>query len=657
MTSEEDPLVAALPPATDYLTYLTILEYQLTPARLPTLHRLLQDEVLTTNIGWDLVQILLPMLPQSQECLQDIARLGNPREVILRVSDSLMKLEPDENDDEEIQHATTGPEQAVTVPVKGPSRYVAQFNCLNAMLSVLHSRIRTKYPSRFIATSLQAALEAYGSMPTDETTNALLELLRDLSPTKRPAVPPRGTSDSSVVRVSQASAPDPETVYDVPVASDDRSLQQKLVQFGLVELLKSYVLSLSSSEESGLSWALRLQEKLNRKEDHLADILSKNHIHAATEHLKERDLIIGKICALSRDLGIKDEYLLQIVTSPVETRPPPLDFDELPKTADEIPLERHGALLMLAARSSASILFSGSQPVHIPVYPDLAVIFANFVGVGTPNEQPQALHDALLTITTISSHDKVGEPIDEKQYTDLSLAVTTCSSRQIFNSLRRIPSTIARSHPSDTARFKLIRKIFENEDLLYARETAVGWLKDEILAPTADISSQNTVFLNPHYFSVLFPIIFNPAEFDSMDIATDIVAAFLRFSQALAPYTHAALSLYYILLSSTQLRNKLELSHGYPFFKTEFLPRLKSTCQLLEEDLSANGGDGKIEAAIGEDMCHIGLARSVGLLSHIIAQVEEKLGDLIAHDEETIGSGRNTFDISKVEAIRFATAV
>jgi hypothetical protein len=290
MTSEsEDPLIKALPPATDYLTYLTLLEYQLTPARLPTLHRLLQDEVLTTNIGWDLVQILLPMLPQSQDCLQDVARLGNPREVILRVSDSLMKLEPSDEDESEDDSSKQS-----SGTTKAP-RHIMQFNCLVAMLSVLHRRIQTKYPSRFIATSLQAALEAYSSMPTNETTNAILEFLRDLSPSKRPTLPPRGTS-SSVVRVSQASAPDPEAAYDEPTASDDTSVQRRLVQFGLIEVLKTYMLSLSTPDNSGLWLALRLLEKSNQRERPSTDRTSRIRMYTEDEQLKERDLIVGRIC-------------------------------------------------------------------------------------------------------------------------------------------------------------------------------------------------------------------------------------------------------------------------------------------------------------------------------------------------------------------------
>ncbi|CRG83657.1 hypothetical protein PISL3812_01012 [Talaromyces islandicus] len=648
MTTEEDPLVSALPPATDYLTYLTLLEYQLTPERLPTLHRLLQDEVLTTNIGWDLVQLLLPMLPQSQECLQDIARLGNPREVILRVSDSLMKLEPEDEDNEEGDVAVPGEGSSGLPP------HVRKFNCLIAMLSVLHSRIKTKYPSRFIATSLQAALEAYGSMPTDETTNALLEFLRDLSPTKRPALPPRGTSDSSIIRVLQASAPDPEAAYDEPAASDDQAIQRKLVQFALVELLKSYMLSLSTPEDSGMAWALRLQEKLSPKEGRSTDTLSKNRIHSEIEHLKERDLVIGKICALSRDLGIKDQDLVQIATLPAEDHLPPLDFDDLPKTADEIPLQRHGALLLLAARSAANVLWPGAATARVPVYPDLAVIFSNFIGNEDAPEQPQVLHDALLTITTMSLHNQVEKPADEKQYADFVLSVTTCSSRQVYNSLRKIPSTIARAYPDDIARFKLLRRVLETKELVYARETAIGWLKDEILA-AAEPSA--TIFHDPDYFRVLFPIIFNVAELESLAAASssNAVVPFLQFTQTVAPYTHAALSLYYILLSSAQLRDKLELAKTQHAFQTKFLPQLKSTYRAFEGDLLQNGGDGQIEAAIGEEMCHSGMARSVGVLSHVIDQVEEKLAELYAHDEA--GDTSSPEDLAKIEKIKAATTV
>lgn len=282
----EDPLVQTLPPATDYLTYLTLLEYQLTPDRLPLLHQILQDEKLTTNIGWDLVDLLLPMIPGSTECLQDIARLGNPREVILRVSEALMQLQPEESDDEADFQA------GKTLPT-----HILKFNCLLSMLSVLHSRLQTKSPSRFIATSLQAALEAYTTMPSDESTLALLEFLREISPNKRPAPPPRARSESSVLKVAEKSAPDPEAEVPSqspsPSADTETLLVRKFIQFGLLELLKSYLLSFSSPMDPGMAWAVRMQEHLHPSL-RLPDS-SQTQAYVDTKELKERDMTMGRI--------------------------------------------------------------------------------------------------------------------------------------------------------------------------------------------------------------------------------------------------------------------------------------------------------------------------------------------------------------------------
>jgi hypothetical protein len=279
----DDPLVQALPPATDYLTYLTLLEYQLTPERLPLLHTLLQDEKLTTNIGWDLVKLLLPMLPASTECLQDVARLGNPREVVLRVSESLMQLQPEDQDED-------------NEAVEGLPAHILQFNCLLGMLSVLHTRIQTKAPSRFMATSLQAALEAYTTMATNETTLAFLEFFREVSPSKRPAPPPRAASESSVLRNAAASAPDPEAEVSLPSPSADNEtlLVRKFIQFGLLELLKSYLLSFSSPMDPGMSWTIRMQEHLHPNL-RLPAAQSQTEAYGSTKELKERDMIMGKL--------------------------------------------------------------------------------------------------------------------------------------------------------------------------------------------------------------------------------------------------------------------------------------------------------------------------------------------------------------------------
>ncbi|PLN79111.1 DUF1760-domain-containing protein [Aspergillus taichungensis] len=671
--AEEDPLIKTLPPATDYLTYLTVLEYQLTPARLPTLHKLLQDETLTTNIGWDLVQLLLPMLPRSLECLHDIARLGNPREVILRVSDALMKLEPDEDEEEEIAEVkepkgpapVAGDAQSGDVAVESDDeakplpRHIVQFNTLLGMLSVLHGRIRTKSPSRFLATSIQAVLEAYTTMPTNETTLALLEFFREVSPSKRPAPPPRAASESTLLRVAQASAPDPEAEEHshIPASVNDESvLVKRFLQFGLVELLKSYLLSFSGPTDPGMSWAVRLQEKLH-PEKRIPNKASPTDQYTNDQALRERDMIMAKITALSRDFGIDDQQLLDIVAGPPEAQPPPLDFDEPPRTADQIPLERHGSLLLLAARAAMAELFSSGQITPIPVFPDLAQIFSNFISQdSTPDEvafgHPQPLLDSLLTLTVFSMQRSIGDIKNEKEFNEFVLTLTACTARQSYGSIRSIPGAIVHSHPSELVRFKLIRQVLEQERLRTLRDSAIGWLKHEILN-AGNPESQSSVFLNPHYFSVLFPSIFSASAI-ALNVTTDIVPSWIDFSQTLAPWIHSALSLYYLLISSPTLRTTLQLEKTYVFFRNRFLEPLKSVCHAFEADLVANGGDGRIEAAVGEDMCEAGMARSVGLIGHALDQVEDAVGDAFVMEDQELQEP-SADDIARVDQIRKET--
>ncbi|KAH1937200.1 hypothetical protein KXV81_004633 [Aspergillus fumigatus] len=675
MAEEEDPLIKALPPATDYLTYLTLLEYQLTPARLPTLHKLLQDETLTTNIGWDLVQLLLPMLPQSLECLQDVARLGNPREVILRVSDALMRLQPDEDDSnahtppgefdapETQSKSTTSYNDRLGEATTTPPRYVVQFNSLVAMLSILHSRIQTKSPSRFLATSLQAVLEAYTTLPTSETTIALLEFLRDVSPTKRPAPPPRSASESGVLRVSAASAPDPEAEVQSPSpkTNDEQALVKRFLQFGLIELLKSYLLGLAGPMDPGMSWAIRLHEKLH-PETRLPGKDSQTDVYCSNNYLKDRDMILAKITALSSDFGLSDDQLLAIALQPAKNQPAPLDFDKPPQNVEDIPLERHGSLLLLAGRAAMAELFSSGQVPPIPVFPDLARIYSNFIGpVKSPDDvafgQPQPLLDSLLTLTTLSlRNNAIGEPTDDKEFYDLLLAVTACTTRQTYSIIRQLPEVIVHSHPSQSTRFKVIRRVLEDEHLLAVKDRAVGWLKKEILAASAQSSNNATnIFLNPHYFSVLFPLLFNSADL-LLNVSTDIAASWIQFSQTLAPSIHAALSLYYILLQSSTLRTQLQLEKTYPYFRSRFLEPLKTLCHAFETEMTQNGGDGRIEAAVGEEMSQIGMARSVGLISHVVERVEEALDNAFG-GADLESSEPSADDIARVDAIRKETVL
>ena len=289
--ADNNPLLKALPPQTDYLSYLTILEYNLTKEQLPTLHGILQDTTLTANIGWDLVHILLPLLPDSEQCLHDVARLGNPREVVLKVTELLEGIagndgqdefevedegQDQEQEDENEKHAAE-PIDLVKAPRKAspdaadtaanPPAKDVRFSALLSMLSILHPRIKTKYPSRFLSTSLQATLSAYSSLSESLlATESVLSLIKQISGISRPALPPRKSSATlSSIQFSQleGSAPDPEANED-GLGAGEVDLQRRLLQSFLTYVAEAYLSSATDYEGDapGMSWAARYQETM-----------------------------------------------------------------------------------------------------------------------------------------------------------------------------------------------------------------------------------------------------------------------------------------------------------------------------------------------------------------------------------------------------------
>ena len=323
----DNPLLKALPPETDYLSYLTILEYNLTAEQLPTLHDILQDTTLTANIGWDLVHLLLPLLPTSRECLQDIARLGNPREVVLKVTELLERIsaededeegEEDEAEEQETEDVARKVKELVVkddaAPEKGPDlsvhpalrsqepletpkppSKVARFSTLLEMLSILHPRIKTKHPSRFLSTSLQSILPAFMQIARQlKATEAILGFIKALSGDKRPKLPPRKSSSAVLTQSILQSAPDPEG-QDEALGVDEASLQSRLLQSFLTFVTEGYMASMAADEDvPGLAWSSRYQEKLH-PEKIIPGRRTYTDLFTKEEYLHERDTVIGQI--------------------------------------------------------------------------------------------------------------------------------------------------------------------------------------------------------------------------------------------------------------------------------------------------------------------------------------------------------------------------
>lgn len=226
------------PPATDAFTYLTIIENSISPEVLPAFLDILQDAELTNDIGWDLVEMLIS-IPGSENCLETIARLGNPREVIIKVLEVL---------DSNSETSEAGDESAN-----------AKFITLVGMLKILHQRLKVMAPSRFLHSTLQTVYRAYNPRGAD-TTAAIIDFVRSLTDRKRPPLPTRQSSTKLDTPFQEndpsKSAPDPEASVG-QTSQGESELTKRLLQSFITTILEAYVNS------NSMEWASRLLEYTN----------------------------------------------------------------------------------------------------------------------------------------------------------------------------------------------------------------------------------------------------------------------------------------------------------------------------------------------------------------------------------------------------------
>jgi hypothetical protein len=559
-TSEEDPLTAALPPTTDYITYLTILEYRLTPHNLSTLNGILDrdDGTLAKEIGWDLLRLVLPMLPEvpsdANQCLDQIARRGNPREVVVRVAEELEKLgriEDNSDDGDEVSDSDGLPTfegEATRIhlgqmkldgmpdaeqqtlqddgkksidhqPAASDAALEAlQLPALLSVLSTVHPRIKTQYPSRFLATSLPAALAAYRRMPiTEGTTHAFLQCLEKLGGKSRPALPPRqSTTDAASIQPTTASLPDPEAPEEAAkgtnVASQlEQTIISRLLQAVLLEVLDEYSTSWQSSDVPSMLWTTRLRER--HGEAKIAGKITATQLSEVAP-LRERGALLQHFLSLSKTLGLDlHEGLKGANSNAVDEHPeePTEEPSEYPTSPSQIPLSRTACLLLLAAEG-----FSKFDSVSALAFSDVSRMVRFFTPLSDmpniPNSSVQDALNSLLYNGIATSPPEFIDGADSSTYIELLSILTQTFTISPDPTSRDDAHYIAQSlfhkRSSVDDRISIVKQTIrcttQPQEGLPAvplatpftegalRAVGVDWLKDSILASLAANPSENT---------------------------------------------------------------------------------------------------------------------------------------------------------------------
>jgi hypothetical protein len=607
---ETDPITAALPPNSDYMTYLTILEYQLTPERLPILTRHLaeDDGALAKEVGWDLVKLILPLIEaapkDAAKCLEVVARRGNPREVVVRVAEALEILGADDDaaesgfDEEpqtdelptfegEAQRIHLGDMELHGKPLSSSTRKrpssdtpasehpqetravpdspALQLSTLLSMLGILHSRIKTQYPSRFLATSLPAALGAYRKIPiTSETASAFLGLLGKLSGKQRPVLPPR-SSTTNITNINAAMTsgtevyaplPDPEgqSKDNATAPSDlEMSIVLRLLQAVTLEVLEEYLLA----DPRTMEWSTRLLEKQSPQRA-IPDRKPRSKIWQDDENLRSKDSMMDKFCRLANDLQLNPEDVFSHTNLPLVRNQKPEDVlmemgtekdedeepSEFPTSPSQIPYPHLGALFLYLASRVPAIIYS--DDIISPVEMSMTDIhhFVNQFVVPTPTvlndhffpsvtHNPPSAIDAMLALLLLvvlppnRTNSKSAPGADDDYKALISILSYLCAEHpnpSFRTSAHYLATNLLHNHSSSNFRLSVIESTitdcgtFEN-----LKEIAINWLKEEILStipvpvstsslsgsettrpnPSSDTNNgnENNIFASPTFFS------------------------------------------------------------------------------------------------------------------------------------------------------------
>ncbi|KAH9906394.1 DUF1760-domain-containing protein [Xylariomycetidae sp. FL2044] len=458
----------------DRFTYLTILQYHVTsPEILPTLNEVLQDASLTQDIGWDLVQMLLG-IEGSEVCLETVARLGNPREVVIKVMEALEGLATAWNDEVIIEPDEPG--------VSPDSKIPARFITLLGMLAILHRRIKTKYPSRFLGPSLVKAFDAY--QPTPEMTVAVINLVRSLSGRKRPPLPTR-TSSINVANPDQdgdasKNAPDPEAEHEDPT---EEEMQGKLLQSFTTCILQRYV------NAHPLQWAPRLLE-LYKPGKVVPGKKTVIDSYREDEILQRRDAVVGHLVALLRDLGVT-ECPRAFITGIYDKNAgvdPLLAFGDFSSPGD-IHLSPGGVVCLIAYWIFSADVFKSDSPVpEMHIFPEHLTILERFLGADAQSEvvQHPGVADALLAIGLGLAHRKAVSAAEEASYMayhhHLTLIAVFHPEIRVRNAATAFAGSILHSDPDDQNRLEILEDLLDNCMFSALKACAVAWLKEELIA-------------------------------------------------------------------------------------------------------------------------------------------------------------------------------
>ena len=278
----------------------------------------------------------------------------------------------------------------------------------------------------------------------------------------------------------------------------------------------------------------------------------------------------------------------------------------------------------------------------LSLVPEFAGILASSLGdsaTGSTGAESEPLIDAVLFLgfLVINAQTGIVPAGDGGDGDDDDLVLTNILQRLSLLSAN-MPSPVLRYHahlltstlihlnPSENSRLAFIRDTLEHCPFENLKASAIGWLKDEILAaekagqskdePCAD----DSIFTTPVALGTLAPFIFpDPDKLMEGQSITDSYDTF----QAYQPFYLAVLNLLYLLLSSDTLSDLLHMAevarhNELPRFLDSLLQAAKRFQSSISNDELAYGDErGRNEGYFGMELMMMTIEQAQHALSKV----------------------------------------
>lgn len=485
------------PPATDVATYLTIVEMSLSPEILPALQEILEDVSLAGEIGWDLVEMLIP-IPGSEECLESIARLGNPREVILKVLEVMEKTTAageEAGEDEVEEEKKAAAVDSTNQVTKGETKAIRHFVTLCGMLGILLKRLQVKAPSRFLHTTLETVQRCYDATSAASTA-AVISLVQSLARKTRPPLPSRKSSvklDTPFQDSDPAKqAPDPEADRTDTLNANEPGLINSLLQSFITCVLEAYVNS------NNVEWASRMLE-YTYPERIVPGRKTMIQTFKEVVELQAKDALLGQLVSLAGDLGLSKlppfkmkEYL----EGPIYRAPLSIEFD--PAHPEQLHLSTGGLVCLNAYWMFAADVFDADRGLPTgelhPQYmlPDHQALLQSFLGDESGNQiaTNPGTFEALIVMAiwldgrkALSKPDSAGAVTGFMPYHHLLTLVSIFHQNiRVRNATTVVAGSVLHADPDEEDRLAILEDLLENCVFSSLQACAVAWLREELIA-------------------------------------------------------------------------------------------------------------------------------------------------------------------------------